>query len=153
MAFSESAHPMKSTEPIFNLANSSRLDCPGSRLGAQSPNSRSSVFWLVQSWSRLELLWSRLGSQFPKVGLLPFDVKLVLESTRAVWESTRISEAVTWSSVCRWSHSLGVDSRTAGVDSNLRVHKTLSDFFFVYRWESTRVPLESTRISDPKTAL
>ena len=131
---------MKSTEPIFNLAHSSRLDNPGSRLGAQSSNSRSSVFWLVQSWSRLGLFWSRLGSQFPKHGLLPFWCSAALGSTRAVWESTRLSEIIIRSSVFLGSRCLGVDSRIAGVDSDLRVRKLLSDFSLCTSWSRLLLP-------------
>ncbi len=99
LAILESAHPLKSVDPILNFVHSSRLDCPWSRLESQSPNSRFSVFWLIQSWSRLELPWSRLGSQFVKHNLLPSWCSAALESTRAVWESTRISETANWSSV------------------------------------------------------
>ncbi len=127
----ESAHSKELIGIFFNFAHSSRLRNSGSRLGAQSPNFRSSVFWLVQSWSRLGLFRSQLGSQYPKNSLLSFWSSAALESTRTVLESTRVSETTILSSVFFGSRCLGVDSGFAGVDSALSVRKLLSDFCLV----------------------
>ncbi len=131
LALLESTHPKESIDVFFNLAHSSRLVNSGSRLGAQSPNSLSSVFWLVQSWSRLELFRSRLGSQYSKNSLLSFWSRAALESTRTFLESTRVSETQILSTVFLRSRCLGVDSAFAGVDSALSVRKLLSDFCLV----------------------